>query len=311
MKFNLCLAEIEKSVGNKIDCIRDIYDKQQQDIYNEKKRWKLVMSDGKEYILKKINIPKSRIEEYKNICEMNIRGFQKILRFYNWGWENEYYILAEWITGDVFTPSGICESDEKIMIKKMSGQLKEIHLNNKVSDRVYFSKSDVEKIVKQDFLPEKTQKIILSYMIEKLPIINSRYKTVVHGDVHLKNILITREKNVIFIDLDDVCWGDPFMDLVYASNIIISKSEWHVYYLFLKYYFGNNLPPNFWPIVNFYTLCKGIDIMKAEIAKSLYGKPLFSIDNLIDQHEGMKQEKPMWYKQMEKVDEKRFKNTIV
>lgn len=310
MKFNSCISEIEKSIGNKIECIRDIPDEQQQDIYNEKKRWKLVLSDGKEYILKKTYISKSRIEEYRNICEMNIFGFQKILYFYNSDLENEYYVLAEWISGDVFKPSGICESDEKIIIKKMSNQLKEIHLNNKSSERVFFSKSDVEKIVKQDFLPEETQKIILSYMLEKLPIINSRYKTIVHGDMHLKNILITREKDIIFIDLDDVCWGDPFMDLVYASNIIISKSEWHAYYLLLKYYFGNNLPSNFWPIVNFYTLCKAIVIMKAEIAKSLYGKPLFSIDNLIDQHTGMKQEKPIWYKQMEKMDEKWAKNTI-
>ena len=121
-------------------------------------------------------------------------------------------------------------------------------------------------------------------MTERLPLVNSRYKTVVHGDMHIGNILITEDEDVVFIDLDDVRFGDPFIDLVYASNIIFSKTEYHTYYLFLKYYFGGILPQDFWPVVNF------------------DGNPVFYMDSLICQHDGFQQEDPLWYREIRYKD---------
>ena len=155
----------------------------------------------------------------------------------------------------------------------------------------------VEKIVKQDFLAPEIQRLLLSYLIGKLPIVNSRNRTIVHGDVHTGNILITEDEDVVFIDLDHVRFGDPYMDLVYASNLIGSRTDRNTYYAFLKDYFETGIPRDFWPVVNFYSICKAIVIMKAEREPGANGKRMLSIERLIQQHGGFKEEEPRWYRE--------------
>ena len=165
-----------------------------------------------------------------------------------------------------------------------------------------FTEKDVERILDQEFLKPEIKELLLSYMISKLPLINSRFPTIVHGDMHIGNILITKADDIVFIDLDDVRFGDAFIDLVYAANIILSKEEYSTYYLFLKYYFDDKLPQEFWPVVNFYSICKAIMIMKEEVLNSVNGQPILSIDSFIQQHDGLKKEEPYWYKELYNVD---------
>lgn len=285
-----------------MDVIGEIYDIKKID--GKHTHRKILASNGKAYILKKVSIPSGRINEFMKIRKMGIPGFQKIDYIKSTGNQEEYWLLAEWILGSPFKSDLDCITgeQEKYFIKKITEKLKKIHTDYKQEYKVSLSETDVVHMVDQSFLPQETRKLLLSYMTGKLPLINSRYKTVVHGDMHIGNILITEDEDVAFIDLDDVRFGDPFIDLVYASNIVISKKEYHTYYLFLKYYFGGTLPQDFWSIVNFYSICKAIMIMKAETKGGIDGNPVFSMDSFIRQHDGLQQEEPLWYREIRNKD---------
>lgn len=261
---------------------------------------KILALNGKEYILKKVSIPDGRINEFMKIRKMEIPGFQKIDYIKSTGNQEEYWLLAEWIPGSTFKSDLDCITgkQETYFIKKITDKLKKIHTDYKQDSKVLLSETDVVRMVDQSFLPQRNRELLLSYMIGKLPLINSRYKTVVHADMHTGNILITEDGDIAFIDLDDVRFGDPFIDLVYASNIIFSQKEYHTYYLFLKYYFGGILPQDFWPVVNFYSIFKAIMIMKMEIKDSADGNPVFSMDSFIHQHNRFQQEEPIWYREI-------------
>ena len=113
-----------------------------------------------------------------------------------------------------------------------------------------------------------------------------------HGDVHTGNILITEDEDVVFIDLDHVRFGDPYMDLVYASNLIGSRTDRNTYYAFLKDYFETGIPGIFGQ-----SICKAIVIMKAEREPGANGKRMLSIERLIQQHDGFEREEPRWYRE--------------
>lgn len=285
-----------------MDDIGEICDIKQID--GKRTHRKILMPDGKEYILKRVSIPNGRINEFMKIRKMGIPGFQKVADIKSTGNQDEYWLLAEWISGNPFKPEfdRITGEQEPYFIKKITNKLRKLHTDYKQDCKVSLSETDVVHIVEQSFLPKKNRELLLSYMTERLPLVNSRYKTVVHGDMHIGNILITEDEDVVFIDLDDVRFGDPFIDLVYASNIIFSKTEYHTYYLFLKYYFGGIPPQDFWPVVNFYSICKAIMIMKAEIRDSFDENPVFSMDSFIRQHDGFQQEEPLWYREIRNKD---------
>lgn len=265
---------------------------------------KIVMSDGKKYLLKRVYIPSIRIDEFMEIKNAVISQFQKIVYIGKTSNRNEYWILLEWAEehctlSDI---SGMSDVRKREVIKKAAESLKKLHEDERQKKKVFLTKNDVASIIDQKFLSQRNKELLFSYMITKLPLINSRYKTVVHGDMHTGNVLITKNEEILFIDLDDVQYGDPFIDLVYASNLIFSEKEYPIYYLFLKYYFENNIPQDFWPIVNFYSICKAVKIMKAEIDNSVDGKPVFSMDSFICEHAGLRREEPYWYQEIRRKD---------
>ena len=270
----------------------------------KKNHCKLLASDGKEYILKKVCIPNQRLAEFTKITKIEVPSFQRILQVEKTTNKDEYSVVAEWIEGCTFNSIlyNITDIQKQHYVKVIANKLKNIHVTYEQQYNVSFTEKDVERILDQEFLKPEIKELLLSYMISKLPLINSRFPTIVHGDMHIGNILITKADDIVFIDLDDVRFGDAFIDLVYAANIILSKEEYSTYYLFLKYYFDDKLPQEFWPVVNFYSICKAIMIMKEEVLNSVNGQPILSIDSFIQQHDGLKKEKPYWYKELYNVD---------
>ena len=76
--------------------------------------------------------------------------------------------------------------------------------------------------------------------------------TCIHGDLHFGNVLITENKDVVFIDNADFCWGHHYFDIavLYVMSHIISDERcmqlYHIslekmlegWKLFVKYYFN-------------------------------------------------------------------------
>ena len=261
---------------------------------------RIISSKGKKYILKRIYLPPCRVEDYKLICQKKISGFQKVIMVCNAVNNDEYWVLNEWVSGNTFCsimPS-LKNDEQKRKVRQIADSLRRIHMENQMDSTVVLQANTLMGLLQCSYINRSTQELLLSYMLDKLPMIQKRHCTIVHGDLHIRNIILTEDDCIAFIDMDDVRYGDPYIDLVYASNLICSADEYYTYYLLLNYYFANNIPMDFWSIVNFYSIIKAISIMKSEVAMSMDEKPILSIEGLIKQHCGFAEEQPLWYTQI-------------
>lgn len=258
---------------------------------------KLDAEDENKYSLKKVFMPSCRIREYESICRKNISGFQKVFMVCEASPNDEYWVLSEWICGKTFAPVRLSsiEEEQRKRIKQIAQLLRKTHTQNKTECKVVLFEKTIKEIVDCGFISASTQEMLLSYMMDKLPLIQSRCTTVIHGDFHIRNIVIGENNDIVFIDVDDLRYGDPYIDLVYASNLIRSNDEYYTYYLLLNDYFDSNIPNDFWPVVNFYSIIKAVMIMKSEAAKSKNGRPVLSMEGLISQHSDFRREQPLWY----------------
>lgn len=263
---------------------------------------RIISSEGKKYILKQIYLPPSRVEEYKQICQKEILGFQKVIMICSAINNNEYWVLNEWVSGNTFCSAmpSLKNDEQKKRIKQIAESLREIHTENQTESAVLFEADTLKNFLQCRFINENTQELLSSYMLDKLPAIQKRHCTIVHGDFHIGNIILTENDGITFIDMDDIRYGDPYIDLVYASNLICSADEYYTYYLLINYYFANNIPTDFWPVVNFYSVIKAISIMESEAEMNVDGKPLLSIEGLVKQHCGFTEEQPLWYTRLHK-----------
>ena len=257
---------------------------------------RIISSEGKKYILKQIYLPASRVEEYKQICQKEILGFQKVIMVCD-ATNNKYWVLNEWVSGNTVCSAmpSLKNNEQKKIIKHIAESLREIHTEYQTETAVLFEADTLKNYLQCRFIDENTQELLSSYMLDKLPTIQKRHCTIVHGDFHTENIILTENGGITFIDMDDMRYGDPYIDLVYASNLICSADEYYTYYLLINYYFANNIPTDFWPIVNFYSVIKAISIMESEAEMNADGKPLLSIEGFVKQHSGFTEEQPLWY----------------
>lgn len=262
--------------------------------------WKIISSDGRAYILKKIFLLSCRIRDFKSICRKSISGFQKVIRICNASNKDEYWVLNEWVSGSSFSPVqfSLQNEEQKSRVKQIADRLRRIHLENETNSKVILQEDALRSNLNCNFIERTTREILLSYMSDKLPLLQARRCTIVHGDLHIRNIVLTKDNDITFIDMEDVRYGDPYIDFVYASNLICSDDEYYTYYLLLNYYFENDPPEEFWPVVNFYSIIKAINIMRSEAARSIDRRPILSIEGLIRQHRGFTEEQPFWYTQL-------------
>ena len=262
---------------------------------------KVIFEDGNVYLAKHMVMKDDRLKEYQAIQELNIASFQKTFHYLCIG-ECEYIVFLRWETGKPLSLELWNEdpSSYLLSLQKAAKTLWEIHTSNEMKKKIDISPQMIERVLNKDFLTSEQKQLLRQYINKNLPEINSRYITVIHGDLHINNILMT-EKGIVFIDLDDTKYGDAYMDLVYAANIHYSRDLYRIYYEFINFYFNYNVPTDFWRIVNIYSIYKAILIMDCEIKNSRERTPLFSMEDFIVQHDGMKSDVPVWYQNLEKI----------
>jgi thiamine kinase-like enzyme len=66
-------------------------------------------------------------------------------------------------------------------------------------------------------------------------------QTMIHGDLHVKNIFLTRENAILFIDWEGARYDDPFFDLAYSACVLNLNNEQEKKYLadYLDHSFSN------------------------------------------------------------------------
>ena len=109
----------------------------------------------------------------------------------------------------------------------------------------FFSEMEVAK---DHFTPEEYKKI------EEFILTHEAGDTCIHGDLHIGNVLVAENNDVLFIDMADFSYGNPLFDvsiLYVMSHVITEENMKRLYHndrktmeraweLFVKEYFGAN-----------------------------------------------------------------------
>ena len=257
----------------------------------QKKHIKVSLSDGNMLLVKKCD--PNQMQMLRTIMGTYvIPQFQKVIAEYQLN-SDICFMLLEWKDGKLIT-----DSSEELFdgnLQTAVAAIKKIHNDTQCQEKVRIDSSFIDEIESKTYLSRDEKKIIIQYVLSNLHYLNDRFKSIIHGDLHLQNILITNS-GAMFIDLDDVCWGDPFEDLVYAANLHGMKSEAYSYFMFLEYYFDNKIPEEFWPIVNVYSIKKAMHIIEDEINRSQNHRSILSMSSILREHDYMSQDEPHWFK---------------
>lgn len=288
-------AEIELRIGRSILSWEKLHSK------GEKYHVKLIDKDGNAYSYKEIQMTPDRSRIFRQILSMEIPVFQKVHSLLERG-ENKYGILTEWVDGKTLEPS-LWRSEEDALlscIREAALALRKLHQSCKTEIKRLITMEAVERIIGRSSLTEEEKDTILCYIRKHLPLLSQRCLTVVHGDLHLKNIMRSGDQT-IFIDLDDVKYGDAYMDLVYAGNLHYTRTENYHYYMFLHYYFDGKLPEDFWPTVNIYSISKALEIINYEKDQCAGDSVRLNMSSFLGNHDHMQTDPAKWYIETEKL----------
>ena len=142
------------------------------------------------------------------------------------------------------------------LIKKFVTELKKLHSSYEIPSEEILITPEMQKYY--------------GFSDESIAKLNNCNKTVIHGDLHLQNLVITKDK-IVPVDYDDVRYGYAYEDLVYFADIHKSHDEDLISFLILQFYFDFNIPNDFWKIVYLLSVRKVFGIANAERFNSTEG----------------------------------------
>lgn len=256
---------------------------------------------GAYYLVKIIKKSEKEFDEYLRLQNLKLGVFQPLSGYHRIS-DDQYLVVMEWCSGKLLNSVEITKENKADIkyIEAAAATLRKLHSSTVDDFSLDIDSSLVEKLFNNcSFLAPENITVLKQYILKNISIINRHKYTVVHGDMHLGNILIDDCK-VVLIDTDDVAVGDPYMDLVYAANIHKSGKEKILYYILLKSYFEGNVPEDFWIIVNAYSILKILAIMRFEIESTQNHQAIIDIGAFIEQHNNMENDIPNWYQEMER-----------
>ncbi len=91
---------------------------------------------------------------------------------------------------------------------------------------------------------------------------------VCHLDLHLANIVISRDMSSYLIDLENIEVSDIFRDFVFATTFYESDLEKDLWRTVLDCYFGKHIPDEFWFYNLIYSTVKMLQMCLFEIANN-------------------------------------------
>lgn len=259
----------------------------------------VMTQDNMQYSYKEIELSCQRLQVYQHLQTLKIQTFEHILGIFPHG-NNQYGVLKVWLQGRTLEPPLWKNEEDALLscLQEAAVALRKVHQTYKTRQKLPATVHAVERILQRNYLTEEQKMVIFQYITKHFPLLNSHYLTVIHGDFHLKNILKT-EDSVVFIDLDDVKYGCAYMDLVYASNLHYTGTEAYYYYMFLQFYFNGQIPEDFWPVVNIFSIIKALEIIDCEKKHCTEDAIKMNIQSFIDSHNNLQTEKAHWYLKIE------------
>lgn len=287
------LEHLAKMVSEKTDIsvkTIDVIKKEE----NTKEFYIVYTEGGEKYVLKPLVMSEGELKTYKEITGKNLPYFQTVP--YIWEEKTVIWSMAKWVDGHLLDDN-LWEADRLKYVENLDNaakRIREIHDFSIMEPSVYVNENIIDRKLSVSFLDDSTKTKLKSYILKNIEKINSRKWSILHGDLHIENMLVT-DRDILFIDMDDVFYGDPYRDLVYAANIHKSAYEDLRYFFFLQSYFDEKISEDFWPIVNCYSIIKAIDIMAQEIELTHDHCSVFDFQSFLDDHDDLNSDVPKWF----------------
>lgn len=213
------------------------------------------------------------------------------------------YMLQTWIKGEILeTALPKLSEDEQYKLGIEAGKiLKKIHSIKLAVTSDWYSSRLKEylsnyKIYKQHGINYKYEQQINEFINKKVFLLKGEQVSLVHGDYHVGNMILSPEQKIIIIDFDRFGWKAPIEDFyklaVFSRNISIHFCKGQI-----DGYTDNNPSSSFWER---YCLC----IAMTSFLSLLWGKKMSEdmyihrkrlCDILIQDHDCFLDRIPKWY----------------
>lgn len=238
-----------------------------------------------------------RCEAFKNMEFLYNNGVF-VPKVYEYGeFNNKGYSVIEWIDGKPLNELLNNDTDIQNYGTKVAKELLKMHkiyVKDKIDVYKKYLKSLNNRLEKIDKLNININyNEMLSYVNDNINLLKGRDTSIIHGDFHPGNIVISNDK-VSFIDLDVCKKGFPWIDL--STNACYMDNP-NFYTVVINEYFNGEIPDVFWTIYNLYGILYCLDyLLYCERIKNKNIKDGIDVINqFLSYTNNFKNEKPDWF----------------
>ena len=213
------------------------------------------------------------------------------------------YSILSWIDGAQakdFIPT--LSKEEQYEYGVLAGtELKKIHMVNAPVDgepwEERFNKKIDRKLKMYDECPLKYEKgdLFIEYINNNRHLLKNRPNTFQHGDYHIGNMMINKDKELVIIDFDRSDYGDPWEEF---NRLVWSIQVSHDFATrIVDGYFNKKVPVEFWKLLALYMCLNSLSSLSWAIP---YGEEEVRImikqsNEILDWYDNMKEYIPKWY----------------
>ena len=244
-----------------------------------------------------------KLDEFKYMCECN-RNNVKMCKPIEIGKSDEgVYSIQSWIDGvDALEFIPTLSDDEQYQYGIIAGkELKKIHLIKAPSDtpnwETKFNQKVDCKIKKYLECSLKYEKgnLFIKYINENRHLLHNRPNFFQHGDYHIGNMMINKEKELVIIDFNRFDFGDPWEEFnrlvwcVQASKMFAKGM--------VDGYFNQNVPDKFWRLLALYISSNALSSLPWAVAfgEKEINTMLKHAKDILSWYKDMKEYIPNWY----------------
>ena len=259
-------------------------------------RYLLRVSDISEYDAKK-----AEFEMMRQVSALGVPMCQPI----EFGVCDEgVFSLQSWIDGDDAEEviSTLSDTEQYVYGLEAGRILKKIHSIPAPSSQedweARFNRKMDYKIQKYNECPIKYEngQAFIDYINENRYLLKDRLQTYQHGDYHIGNMMIARDKKLYLIDFNRNDFGDPWEEF---NRIVWCAQKSPLFASgMVNGYFGNDVPLEFWKLLALYISSNTLSSVPWAIpfGEEQIGVMVNQAKEVLEWYENMKNPVPAWYK---------------
>lgn len=274
--------------------------------YSGEKKYCVETFSGDKYLLRLADLSqydrkKREFEMLKDLKEIN---FTRPLHIGTYDKKNVAFTVYTWVEGkDLAEILPYLDEEQQYKLGYQSGLiLNKFHsleapldvptweerFNNKLDKKI--------KKYQQCEIEVQGAEAIIEYVNNNRDLLNSRPQTFLHGDYHVGNMVLNKNKSIGIIDFNRYDYGDPWEEFnkitscVEISPVFASGQ--------LDGYFDNNIPDEFWRLLALYTGSNQLSYIPwaMERGNLEIEKAVKQTKDVLTWYDGYREYIPSWYK---------------